>query len=99
MHDMNKQDIRNKIDEIDAQMASLLLERLELCGEIAKIKAQNGLPVYDAAREKEVLANAVKNGGEMSEYTHSMQCVIIGLCKRFQNEQMQSADLNQTDLT
>ncbi len=81
-------DIRKKIDEIDAQMVSLLAERLELCGEIAKIKAQNGLHVYDAAREKEVLANAAKNGKEYAEYAVSMQQVIIGLCKRFQNEQI-----------
>lgn len=81
-------DIRQKIDDIDAQMASLLAARLELCGEIAKYKSEHDMPIYDPAREKEVLANAVSNGGEYAEYTASMQQVIIGLCKRYQNEQI-----------
>lgn len=80
------EDIRNKIDAIDAQMASLLAERLRLCGEIAKYKSEKGLPVYDAAREKEVLSNAAENGKEFAEYAVSMQQVVIGLCKRYQNE-------------
>lgn len=82
------EDIRKQIDDIDAQMAALLLKRLELCGGIAKHKSGNGLPVYDSAREKEVLANAAANGKEYAEYTVSMQQVVIGLCKRFQNDQI-----------
>ncbi len=80
---------RDQIDEIDKEMAKLLLKRLEICGKIAEYKKQNDLPIYDKEREEEVVANAVANGGEMGEYTKTLAHVVIGLSKRYQNEKVQ----------
>lgn len=44
---------RNKIDEIDSQIFSLLDERLKISEDIAEIKKSSGLPVFDALREKD----------------------------------------------
>ena len=46
---------RAKIDVIDRQLVRLLAERMKLMPEIAKIKKAQGIPVFQPAREKEVI--------------------------------------------
>ena len=48
-------ELRDEIDRIDRQLLPLFIERMELCGAVADYKKENGLPVLDAAREKQVL--------------------------------------------
>lgn len=50
---------RAKIDRIDAEMAELFAERMTVCAGIAAWKRENGLPVLDSAREREVLDRGV----------------------------------------
>ena len=49
-------DYRNEINEIDAQMAALFKQRMQLCQSIGAYKKEHMLPVKDAAREEAVLA-------------------------------------------
>ena len=46
---------RKKINEIDKEMADLFVRRMEAAAEIAQYKSENGLPIFDAAREEEVI--------------------------------------------
>ena len=46
---------RNEIDSIDAQMAELFCRRMKASAEVAKYKQENGLAVFDAKREEEVI--------------------------------------------
>ena len=46
-------DYRNQIDTIDEKITELLGKRFDVVKDIADFKEQNGLPVLDAAREKE----------------------------------------------
>ena len=55
---MELKDYRAKIDEIDAQIAHLFAERMQTAEAIADYKAQNHLPIYHPAREREVLLSA-----------------------------------------
>ena len=55
---MELKDYRTKIDEIDAQIAHLFAERMQAAEAIADYKAQNHLPIYHPAREREVLLSA-----------------------------------------
>ncbi len=50
------EELRNRIDEVDRQLARLLEERLRLCREIGEAKARQGAPLRDPAREDEVLS-------------------------------------------
>lgn len=50
---MDLQEIRIKLDNIDAQIEALFEERMGLCGEVAEYKLRTGKPVYDAKREQE----------------------------------------------
>ena len=46
---------RAEINEIDAKIASLFSARMDLSALIAKYKEEHGLPIFDAAREREVI--------------------------------------------
>lgn len=58
---MNIADWRRKMDEIDKQLVDLLNERCRCALEIGHLKLQSQIPLYQPAREKEVLANAEGN--------------------------------------
>ena len=58
---MNISDWRRRMDEIDKKLVELLNERCKCALEIGHIKQQSNIPLYQPAREKEVLANAEGN--------------------------------------
>jgi len=47
--------LRCEIDVVDAQLAVLFERRMILVSQVARIKREAGLPVYDAAREYAVV--------------------------------------------
>ena len=51
--------LRDKIDEIDKQMAKLFEQRMLLVKEIANVKKELNYPIYDQGRETFVL---IRNG-------------------------------------
>lgn len=65
---MDKNQIRGKIDSIDAQIIDLLAERISCAKEIGAMKSQNGEEVYVPSREILVFKNlAEKNCGRIPE--------------------------------
>ena len=58
---MNISDWRRRMDEIDKQLVELLNERSQCALEVGKLKQELGMPIYQPARENEVLANAARN--------------------------------------
>ena len=53
---MNKLDkARKEINEIDKAMAELFERRMNAAKDVAEYKKENGLPVFDASREEEVI--------------------------------------------
>lgn len=55
MNDLN--DTRLKINQVDEKMAKLFEERMALSKEVADYKLAHALPIYDEAREKQVVLN------------------------------------------
>jgi chorismate mutase len=55
---MTIDDWRRRIDEVDRKLVELLNARSRCALEIGRIKHEEGLPIYQPDREKEVLANA-----------------------------------------
>ena len=45
------QEIRGKLDQIDRQFVDLLEKRLDLCGQVAADKIKTGKAVFDKERE------------------------------------------------
>ncbi|MFC2007485.1 prephenate dehydratase [Chloroflexota bacterium] len=54
---MKLEDLRNKIDEVDARIVELISERLQITEEIGKGKQEHNQLVEDIAREQQVLEN------------------------------------------
>jgi chorismate mutase len=65
---MNLSDWRRRMDEIDKKLVELLNERSQCALEVGRIKQEAGMPIYQPARENEVLANAARNNkGPLSD--------------------------------
>ena len=70
MNDINE--LREKLDSIDAELMRLYSQRMEVSLRIAEYKRENSLPVEDPSREAEVLSSRTeklpqpfKAGGEL----------------------------------
>ena len=48
--------LRNKIDEVDKSILSLINQRLALVAEVGEVKSEHGIPIYDPKREADMLA-------------------------------------------
>lgn len=58
---------RQKIDELDAKIASYLNERAKIVLAIKELKSKAKLPVFDPQREQEILTRlALNNKGPLS---------------------------------
>ena len=53
---MSLQEIREQLDDIDAQILALYERRMELCEQVGNDKLKTGKKVYDRKREEEKLA-------------------------------------------
>ena len=52
--------LRQQIDKLDHELVKILNQRSHVANKIGHVKQQLGLPVYDPAREKEVLENVIQ---------------------------------------
>ncbi|MCK7486966.1 MAG: chorismate mutase [Bacillus subtilis] len=59
--------LRGQINEIDASIRQLFLQRMEIVAAIVAYKMANDLPVYDASREAEIIA---RNLAEIPDETY-----------------------------
>lgn len=104
---MDLQDYRKQIDEVDSELLRLFTRRMEICAGIAEHKMQNGIPVFDAARERAKLAALYERADEgMRSYTNVLFSLMFELSRLHQKkiispsteamEQIKSA-IEQTD--
>ncbi len=56
MNHSDLQEIRKQIDQVDAQLAQLIEQRMQLTADVAEYKQKNGKEIYDPVREKEKIA-------------------------------------------
>ena len=52
---MNMEELRGKIDAVDEELLRAFTERMDIAGDIARYKAEHGLPVLDEQRERQKL--------------------------------------------
>lgn len=76
--------LREELDSIDIKLTSLLERRLELAAEIGQMKRELGLPIYDAAREREVLQS---RGDWLPEKREQVEELFTTLMKLSREEQ------------
>ena len=54
-NELDLSQLRQRIDQLDHEIARLLTERMEISGEVAACKKANNLPIYHPEREKQVI--------------------------------------------
>ena len=84
---MELQELRSKIDEIDAQLTKLFEARMNVAAEIGAWKRENHMPVLDAARERYKLnAIAAESREDMQTYTQMLYSMIFELSRSHQSD-------------
>lgn len=82
--------LRKEIDATDKELVELFVHRMELSADIAQVKKKNGLPVYDAVREAELLARISALAGEYGGYTIELYKKILSLSRKYQEDMIQN---------
>lgn len=82
---MDIESLRHKIDQLNHQIIQNLKERQELVLQVARYKQSQNLPVFDAQREVEMVAELrtyAKNLGLDPELTGAIFNLILAYSKR-----------------
>lgn len=86
---------RETIGEIDKQMASLFEKRMQAVKIVAEHKKENGLPIFDLAREQQLIKrnSALVENEEIKEYYISFQKDVMDISKRMQHRILQGMNV------
>ena len=85
---MSLSHIRNRIDQIDDQLLTLFLQRMECSRQVAEIKMQQNLPILNAAREEEILSDLSQKAGPFADKVRALYATIFDLSRAYQQELM-----------
>ena len=87
---MDITDLRKEIDAVDAQLAALLTERMDISKRIAVWKKENGRPALDTRREREKLAALTSAAREdMAQPLRVVYSLLFELSRAEQNTLLQ----------
>lgn len=82
-------EIRQQIDAVDRDLLALFLRRMELAKEIGICKQQADLPVYNPAREREILAQVTENSPEgLDGYARALFTTLFELSRSYQGNNL-----------
>ena len=80
---MELSEIRGQIDSVDQELLKLFLKRMELSEHVAAAKNEQGLPISNRAREREILARVTAEAGDRERYAHQLFTTLFHLsCAR-----------------
>lgn len=89
---VNIEKTRAKIDIIDGQILSLLIERMKLIDEVVEFKLENEKPIEDELREQMILEQKTKMIQEkvsyMPNYILNVFSAILEESKKYQREKI-----------
>ena len=86
---MNLEELRTQIDEIDASLTALFVKRMRLSEQIAAYKQAHQIPVYDGARERELLARVSAQAGDgIDVYARTFFNTLFSLSRAYQHSRM-----------
>ena len=83
---------RAEIDVIDREIVSLFERRMQVVMDVARIKKENGIAIFDASREKEVIAKVqsyLKDDTLKEELAEAYE-TLMKVSKDYQLKQMEA---------
>ncbi|MGI5971879.1 MAG: bifunctional chorismate mutase/prephenate dehydratase [Oscillospiraceae bacterium] len=82
---MDLNEMRERINNIDDQLAELFVQRMGIAAQIAGYKRSNNVPVFSAGREREILTRVTgKTGPELEMYAKVLFNTIFDISKSYQ---------------
>ncbi len=84
--------IREEIDEIDEQLIELYKKRMECSKKVAIYKMENGIPILNTEREKEVLDSVEARAGEYGPSARLLYATIMELSRALQHDMLGSGE-------
>ncbi|MGI6269121.1 MAG: chorismate mutase [Candidatus Howiella sp.] len=85
---MSLDKVRQEIDAIDKELVALLQRRLNCSVQVAEVKAAEGIPVLDPAREEKIIGKVKTAGGAYGEYVAGVYRSIMDVSKELQHDRM-----------
>ena len=83
---MDLHDYRRELDGIDKELLALFCRRMEIAAKIGEYKKENKLPVFDPARERQILLNIREQSpAGMGDYSAALYSLIFELSRASQN--------------
>ena len=87
---MDIQQLRAAIDDIDEQLVTLFVRRMGAAKDIAEYKRRAGLPIYDRAREREVLVKVAELAGEpLADDVKALYMTLFDVSRNYQRRHME----------
>ncbi len=84
---MNLNEAREKIDSIDKELIKLFKERMNAVCDVARYKKENGLPIYNGQREREVVNNLTKEvPEELALYVKVLYNTLFSVSRGYQTK-------------
>lgn len=81
--------LREEIDQIDTQLADLLIRRMHTVANVAQAKKESGKAVRDPARERNIINRVTEQSGdELAPYIKTMFKTMFGLSRNYQKQKM-----------
>ena len=84
--EVDLQEIRRRIDALDAQLVQLLCDRMQLSAEVAAYKKAQGMAILDRARELEILQNRESQAGEFGAQVREIYEKMFEMSRAYQQQ-------------
>ncbi|MBO4926154.1 MAG: chorismate mutase [Clostridia bacterium] len=88
--EMNLNEIRSRLDAIDDEMIRLFVQRMRLVSDVAAYKKENGLPILDTGRERQIVNRVSLQAGEdLEHYARLLYQTLFSVSRAYQADQLQ----------
>lgn len=97
--ELNLQDIRGQLDQIDDQLIDLFSRRMRLVSDVAAYKKENGLPILDSGRERQIVNRVSLAAGEdLAHYAKLLYQTLFSVSRAYQAQQLLPKSTLMTEL-
>jgi chorismate mutase/prephenate dehydratase len=87
---MELEELRKQIDEIDGGILELFLRRMECAKQVAEVKRRKDLPVFNEAREREILDDVSRRAGEYGGQARILYSNLMSMSREAQHSALGS---------
>lgn len=89
---MSLKPIRDEIDKIDNQIIELFSQRMECSKKVAEYKLENGMQIFNAERENQILDSVEKKAGIYGGGARQLYSTIMQISRALQHDMLGSGE-------